>query len=117
MSHIYVCVLYANQNNILFFKICFSFSLIDLPSKTATGTIAIQVEDFNDHCPTLASKVKTLCTEKDAVLVTAVDEDAPPNGSPFTFNVVPEGTKGKWTVEYFNGMCVCWEHNGPHGQP
>uniref|UniRef100_A0A8C1PAY0 Desmoglein 2 n=1 Tax=Cyprinus carpio TaxID=7962 RepID=A0A8C1PAY0_CYPCA len=74
----------------------------DLPSKTATGTIAIQVEDFNDHCPTLASKVKTLCTEKDAVLVTAVDEDAPPNGSPFTFNVVPEGTKGKWTVEYFN---------------
>lgn len=78
-------------------------SLIDLPSKTATGTIAIQVEDFNDHCPTLTSKVQTLCTDKDAVLVTAVDEDSPPNGAPFTFNVVPEGTKGKWTIEHLNG--------------
>uniref|UniRef100_A0A8C2D4Z0 Desmoglein 2 n=1 Tax=Cyprinus carpio TaxID=7962 RepID=A0A8C2D4Z0_CYPCA len=74
----------------------------DLPSKTATGTIAIQVEDFNDHCPTLTSKVNTLCTDKDAILVTAVDEDAPPNGAPFTFNVVPEGTMGKWTVEHLN---------------
>ncbi|XP_067274602.1 desmoglein-2.1-like [Pseudorasbora parva] len=74
----------------------------DWPSKMATGTIAIQVEDFNDHCPTLLSKVQTLCTDKDAVLVTAVDEDAPPNGAPFTFNVVPEGTKGKWSIEHLN---------------
>ncbi|KAG9333824.1 hypothetical protein JZ751_010041, partial [Albula glossodonta] len=27
----------------------------DLPSKTATGTVVIQVEDENDHCPTLPS--------------------------------------------------------------
>lgn len=74
----------------------------DLPSKTATGTIAIQVEDFNDHCPTLVSNVQTLCTDKDAVLVTAKDEDAPPNGAPFDFSIVPEGTTGKWTVEYMN---------------
>ncbi|XP_067274613.1 desmoglein-2.1-like [Pseudorasbora parva] len=74
----------------------------DWPSKTATGTIAIQVEDFNDHCPTLLSKVLRHCTDKDAVLVTAVDEDAPPNGAPFTFNVVPEGTKGKWSIEHLN---------------
>ncbi|XP_051951196.1 desmoglein-2-like [Xyrauchen texanus] len=73
----------------------------DMPSKTATGTIAIQVEDFNDHCPTLSSQVQTLCTDKDAVFVTAVDEDAPPNGAPFTFSV-PEDTKGKWTIEHFN---------------
>uniref|UniRef100_A0A672T554 Desmoglein-2-like n=1 Tax=Sinocyclocheilus grahami TaxID=75366 RepID=A0A672T554_SINGR len=83
----------------------------DLPSKTATGTIAIQVEDFNDHCPTLTSKVKTLCTDKDAVLVTAVDEDAPPNGAPFTFNVVPEGTKGKWTVEHLNDTTAIFRTN------
>lgn len=76
-----------------------------MPSKTATGTIAIQVEDLNDHCPTLTSKVQTLCTEKQAVLVTAVDEDADPNGAPFTFNVVPETSNGKWVVEHFNGTC------------
>ncbi|XP_073672479.1 desmoglein-2.1-like [Garra rufa] len=74
----------------------------DFPSETATGTIAIQVEDFNDHCPTVTSTVTKLCTDKDAFLVTAVDEDASPNGAPFTFNVVTEGTKGKWTVEYLN---------------
>lgn len=76
-----------------------------MPSKTATGTIAIQVEDFNDHCPVLTSKVQTICTEKQAVLVTAVDEDVEPNGAPFTFNVVPETSTGKWVVEHLNGMC------------
>ncbi|XP_042603389.1 desmoglein-2.1 [Cyprinus carpio] len=83
----------------------------DLPSKTATGTIAIQVEDFNDHCPTLTSKVNTLCTDKDAILVTALDEDAPPNGAPFTFNVVPEGTMGKWTVEHLNDTTAIFRTN------
>lgn len=86
-----------------------------MPSKTATGTIAIQVEDFNDHCPTLSSNVQTLCTDKDAVFVTAVDEDVPPNGAPFTFSV-PEDTKGKWTVEHFNGMCVQLMCDDPHNQ-
>ncbi|TRY93749.1 hypothetical protein DNTS_020843, partial [Danionella cerebrum] len=74
----------------------------DLPSKTATGTIAIMVEDFNDHCPMLSSQVQILCTDKDAVLVTADDEDAPPNGAPFTFSILAEGTKGKWAIEHLN---------------
>lgn len=91
----------------------------DLPSKTATGTIAIQVEDFNDHCPTLISNVQTLCTDKDAVLVTAKDEDAPPNGAPFDFNIVSEGTAGKWTVEYMNDTTAIFRTHeklwpGPH---
>lgn len=88
-----------------FLFVNFNSSLTDMPSKTATGTIAIQVEDFNDHCPTLTSKVQTLCTDKQVVLVTAVDEDADPNGAPFTFNVVQDKTKGKWVVEHLNGMC------------
>lgn len=78
----------------------------DLPSKTATGTIAIQVEDFNDHCPTLTSKNQSLCTDKDAILVTAMDGDADPNGPPFTFNIVDDGTKGKWTIEHLNDTTV-----------
>ncbi|XP_069378761.1 desmoglein-2.1 isoform X2 [Paralichthys olivaceus] len=74
----------------------------DMPSKTATGTVAIQVEDFNDHCPTLTSNIQTMCTTDDAVIVNAKDEDAFPNGPPFDFSIVPEGTNGKWQVEHLN---------------
>uniref|UniRef100_A0A3B4AZD5 Cadherin domain-containing protein n=1 Tax=Periophthalmus magnuspinnatus TaxID=409849 RepID=A0A3B4AZD5_9GOBI len=64
-----------------------------MPAKTVTGTLAIQVEDFNDHCPTLTSPVQTLCLSDDAVLVTAHDEDAFPNGPPFHFTIIPEHTQ------------------------
>ncbi|KAK2836046.1 hypothetical protein Q5P01_016530 [Channa striata] len=74
----------------------------DMPDKTATGTIAIQVEDFNDHCPTLTSNVQSMCTTDDAVIVNAVDEDTYPNGPPFDFAIIPEGTQGKWQVEHLN---------------
>uniref|UniRef100_A0A3B4V411 Desmoglein-3-like n=1 Tax=Seriola dumerili TaxID=41447 RepID=A0A3B4V411_SERDU len=74
----------------------------DMPGKTATGTIAIQVEDFNDHCPTLTSDIQTMCTTDDAVIVNAKDEDGFPNGPPFDFAIVPEGTEGKWQVEHLN---------------
>ncbi|XP_036375429.1 desmoglein-2-like [Megalops cyprinoides] len=74
----------------------------DLPSKTATGTIVIQVEDLNDHCPTLTSTSQSACASNPVMYVTAVDEDAAPNGAPFTFTVLPEGTKEKWAVEPLN---------------
>ncbi|XP_068508237.1 desmoglein-2.1 isoform X2 [Syngnathus scovelli] len=74
----------------------------DIPSSTATGTVAIQVEDFNDHCPTLTSTLETLCIPNDAVIINAVDEDDFPNGAPFTFEIIPEGTMGKWQVEHLN---------------
>lgn len=74
-----------------------------MPGKTATGTIAIQVEDSNDHCPTLTSKFQTLCTTANAIIVNANDQDAYPNGPPFHFEIIPENTKGKWNVERLNG--------------
>uniref|UniRef100_A0A8C5GHB2 Desmoglein-2-like n=1 Tax=Gouania willdenowi TaxID=441366 RepID=A0A8C5GHB2_GOUWI len=81
--------------------ICFTK---DVPSKSATGTIAIQVEDFNDHCPTLTSKTQTMCLEDNALFATAVDQDEFPNSSPFEFSVIEESSsKGKWTVEHVNG--------------
>ena len=75
----------------------------DMPSKTATGTIAIQVLDSNDHCPTLTTTHSTQCTDETTVYVTAFDEDANPNGAPFTFRVIPDGTRGSWDVEVVNG--------------
>ena len=83
--------------------ILFLFSNADMPAKTATGTIAIQVEDFNDHCPTLTSDFQSMCTTDESVIVNARDEDSFPNGAPFNFDIVRESTKGKWQVEQYSG--------------
>lgn len=75
----------------------------EVPSKTATGTIAIQVEDFNDHCPTLTSTTHTMCYEDNFIYVTAIDQDQFPNSAPFQFTVV-EGTS--WSIEPLNETTV-----------
>ncbi|XP_064189889.1 desmoglein-2.1 [Anguilla rostrata] len=78
----------------------------DMPSKTATGTIAIQVEDYNDHCPTLTTTSQSMCLDDKVVFVTAVDEDDSPHGAPFVFTLDPKGTKGDWVVEHLNDTTV-----------
>nr|XP_019957552.1 PREDICTED: cadherin-4-like [Paralichthys olivaceus] len=83
----------------------------DNPSKTATGTIAIQVEDFNDHCPKLTTTVHTLCLEENVLYATAVDEDEFPNSVPFEFTVIEDKSKGKWTVEHFNATTAILRDN------
>ncbi|CAL8279843.1 unnamed protein product [Lota lota] len=75
------------------------------PSKTATGTIAIQVEDFNDHCPQLTITSQTMCHDNNMVYVTAVDQDEFPNSAPFDFRVISEN-KQKWIIEPFNNTTV-----------
>lgn len=80
--------------------------LSDMPSKTATGTIAIQVEDFNDNCPTLTSTTMTRCHRDNFIYVTAKDEDNFPNSAPFDFTVIDEKGKGKWVVEPLNGKLI-----------
>ncbi|XP_024654439.2 desmoglein-2.1 isoform X1 [Maylandia zebra] len=74
----------------------------ETPAKTATGTIAIQLENFNDHCPIVTSDIKTMCTTENSVIVNANNEDAYPNGPPFKFEIIPENTKGKWHMENLN---------------
>ncbi|KAG8003245.1 Desmoglein-2 [Nibea albiflora] len=72
----------------------------DMPDTTATGTIAIQVKDSNDHCPTLTSDSQTMCTTSNSIIVNATDEDLSPNGPPFHYEIIPEGNEGKWKVEH-----------------
>ncbi|XP_028258908.1 desmoglein-2-like isoform X2 [Parambassis ranga] len=74
----------------------------DMPSKTATGTIAIQVIDSNDHCPKLTTTHSRVCSDEKTVYVTALDEDASPNAAPYTFRIIPDGTRGSWDVEVLN---------------
>lgn len=79
----------------------------DMPSKTATGTIAIHVNDSNDHCPTLTTIHSSLCSDGKTVFVTGFDDDVSPNSAPFTFRIIPDGTRGSWAVEVINGNKMC----------
>ncbi|XP_061095014.1 desmoglein-2.1-like [Conger conger] len=78
----------------------------DLPSKSVTGTIAIAVEDVNDHCPQLTTSYQDLCLEDTAVYVTAHDEDGLINSLPLTFQLLSEGTTGSWNMARFNDTTV-----------
>ncbi|KAJ8376837.1 hypothetical protein SKAU_G00074170 [Synaphobranchus kaupii] len=79
----------------------------DMPPKTATGTIALNVQDSNDHCPHLSSTYRSLCAEEKTVYVSAIDEDGNLNGAPFEFLIVPEETTGEWDVEHVLELDVC----------
>lgn len=81
----------------------YSSALIDVPAKTATGTIALKVEDSNDQCPTLTSTYQQVCSDNKVVDVTAFDEDADPNGAPYEFVMVEEKSMGKWQMVTING--------------
>uniref|UniRef100_A0A673NI35 Si:ch73-74h11.1 n=1 Tax=Sinocyclocheilus rhinocerous TaxID=307959 RepID=A0A673NI35_9TELE len=78
----------------------------DVPTKTATGTIALKVEDSNDHCPTLTSTYHQTCDNNKVVNVTAFDEDADPNGAPYQFVLIEEESVGKWEMVPINGTTV-----------
>ncbi|XP_014353651.1 desmoglein-2-like [Latimeria chalumnae] len=72
----------------------------DHPAKTVTGTILLNVEDVNDHCPTIVNMAPHMCKNAGRINVTAVDEDADPNAGPFTFHIVdePKGNADKWEI-------------------
>ncbi|XP_068599697.1 desmoglein-2.1 [Brachionichthys hirsutus] len=88
----------------------------DMPSKTATGTLAIQVRDSNDHCPTLIATRTSLCDDERTVIVTGFDEDGHPNASPFEFTITAEGTRGGWDIEVINDTSAAF-HSHDHLWP
>nr|XP_009932564.1 PREDICTED: desmoglein-2 [Opisthocomus hoazin] len=80
----------------------------DVPQKTATGTIIIQVKDENDNCPVIVNPVRTICADAKLVDVTAHDLDGYPNSDPFSFTVIdePEGTARDWIIASRNGTSI-----------
>uniref|UniRef100_A0A8C3JQ11 Desmoglein 2 n=1 Tax=Calidris pygmaea TaxID=425635 RepID=A0A8C3JQ11_9CHAR len=80
----------------------------DLPKKTVTGTVVIQVKDENDNCPVIVNPVQTVCSDAKLVDVTANDMDGYPNSDPFSFTVIdePEGTAKKWMIASRNGTSI-----------
>lgn len=91
----------------------YNLSLIstDLPSKTATGTIVLQVGDANDNCPTLNTSVEYICWDTRVVNITGQDKDADPNGGPFSFSVVAEKSSQKWRLESLDGKRIISSFN------
>lgn len=75
----------------------------DVPPKVATGTIALKVQDSNDHCPELTSTYQSTCSDNNVIHVTAFDEDAHPNAEPYKFVLIEEETRGKWEMVPING--------------
>ncbi|XP_048858554.1 desmoglein-4-like [Brienomyrus brachyistius] len=74
----------------------------DFPFKTATGTIAIEVQDSNENCPHITSSHQVLCSDVQAVTVTAVNENDDPNAAPFGFTLVAQNPSDQWELESFN---------------
>ncbi|XP_047648336.1 cadherin-15 isoform X2 [Phacochoerus africanus] len=62
------------------------------PPSTATGTLSIEVLEVNDHAPELSPPWGSLCSTPDqgsGLLLGATDEDLPPHGAPFHFQLSP----------------------------
>lgn len=74
---------------------------LDVPSKTVTGTIALTVEDSNDHCPMLTSTYQRACTNTKVVNISAFDADD--NAIPLFFRLIDEESHGKWQMKPIDG--------------
>uniref|UniRef100_A0A2K5ETV3 Cadherin 15 n=1 Tax=Aotus nancymaae TaxID=37293 RepID=A0A2K5ETV3_AOTNA len=63
------------------------------PPRTATGTLSVEILEVNDHAPVLALPLLgRLCSEPHqgpGLLLGATDEDLPPHGAPFHFQLSP----------------------------
>nr|XP_004666012.2 cadherin-15 [Jaculus jaculus] len=78
------------------------------PPSTATGTLSIEILEVNDHAPLLAApSPSSLCSEPDqgpGLLLGATDEDLPPHGAPFHFQLSPKVPElgRNWSLSQIN---------------
>ncbi|XP_010842293.1 PREDICTED: cadherin-15 [Bison bison bison] len=77
------------------------------PPGPATGTLSIEILEVNDHAPELSPPWGSLCSTPDrgsGLLLGATDEDLPPHGAPFHFQLsprVPELARN-WSLSQVN---------------
>ncbi|XP_008561598.1 PREDICTED: cadherin-15 [Galeopterus variegatus] len=83
------------------------------PPRTATGTLSIEILEVNDHAPVLAPPPlpSSLCSEPHqgpGLLLGATDEDLPPHGAPFHFQLSPRFPElgQNWSLSQINGTHV-----------
>ncbi|XP_060247813.1 cadherin-15 isoform X2 [Meriones unguiculatus] len=83
-----------------------------MPPSTATGTLSIEILEVNDHAPALAPLPSgSLCSEPDqgpGLLLGATDEDLPPHGAPFHFQLNPRvpDLGRNWSLSQINVLIL-----------
>ncbi|NWI53659.1 CAD15 protein, partial [Calyptomena viridis] len=78
------------------------------PPLSATGTLSIEILEVNDHAPQLQPLSGELCGRPGRggnLLLGATDEDRPPHGAPFHFQLSPQHPQlaRNWSITRFNG--------------
>ncbi|CAH2324367.1 cadherin-15 [Pelobates cultripes] len=77
------------------------------PPRSATGTLSVEVLEVNDHAPVLWQYSRELCNKPqqgNGVLISATDEDLPPQAHPFIFQLEPSFTELtlNWSISHVN---------------
>lgn len=80
--------------------------LTEAPFRIATGTIALQVGDVNDNCPSLVNNIEYACAGTEVINVTALDVDGDPNSAPLSFEFDAGESQRNWRIEPLNGMIL-----------
>ncbi|NWS72342.1 CAD15 protein, partial [Crotophaga sulcirostris] len=77
------------------------------PPLSATGTLSIEILEVNDHAPLLQPPARVLCGRPGrggSLLLGATDDDRPPHGAPFHFQLSPQHPQlaRNWSITRFN---------------
>ncbi|NWY37662.1 CAD15 protein, partial [Sylvia atricapilla] len=86
------------------------------PPLSATGTLSIEILEVNDHAPQLQPPAGTLCGRPGrggTLLLGATDDDRPPHGAPFHFQLSPQHPQlaRNWSIARFNGEATPSDRN------
>uniref|UniRef100_A0A8D0FB85 Cadherin-15 n=1 Tax=Strix occidentalis caurina TaxID=311401 RepID=A0A8D0FB85_STROC len=78
------------------------------PPLSATGTLSIEILEVNDHAPLLQPPAGVVCGRPGRggkLLLGATDDDRPPHGAPFHFQLSPQHPQlaHNWSITRFNG--------------
>ncbi|NWY10667.1 CAD15 protein, partial [Aphelocoma coerulescens] len=98
------------------------------PPLSATGTLSIEIVEVNDHAPQLQPPAGVLCGRPGrggTLLLGATDDDRPPHGAPFHFQLSPQHPQlaRNWSIARFNGedplnhFPHCPSHPNPYLRP
>ncbi|XP_074695339.1 cadherin-15 isoform X2 [Strix aluco] len=77
------------------------------PPLSATGTLSIEILEVNDHAPLLQPPARVVCGRPGRggkLLLGATDDDRPPHGAPFHFQLSPQHPQlaHNWSITRFN---------------
>ncbi|XP_055674779.1 cadherin-15 [Falco peregrinus] len=77
------------------------------PPLSATGTLSIEILEVNDHAPLLQLPAGVVCGRPGrggSLLLGATDDDRPPHGAPFHFQLSPQHPQlaRNWSITRFN---------------